>query len=89
MTSPGELAVVAVMAFVAAALAAVTGFGGAVVLLPVLAWAFGVRDAVPILTVAQLIGNGWAASRRTWAARTTPSTPIATPSPSTITMPGR
>lgn len=58
MTSPGELAVVAVMAFVAAALAAVTGFGGAVVLLPVLAWAFGVRDAVPILTVAQLIGNG-------------------------------
>jgi uncharacterized membrane protein YfcA len=58
VTSPGELAVVAVMAFVAAALAAVTGFGGAVVLLPVLAWAFGVRDAVPILTVAQLIGNG-------------------------------
>jgi uncharacterized membrane protein YfcA len=58
MTSIGGLAVVAVVAFVAAALAAVAGFGGAVVLLPVLAWAFGVRDAVPILTVAQLIGNG-------------------------------
>jgi uncharacterized membrane protein YfcA len=38
--------------------AAVAGFGGAAVLLPVLVVAFGVRDAVPILTVAQLIGNG-------------------------------
>jgi uncharacterized membrane protein YfcA len=45
-------------AFVAATLAAVTGFGGAAVLLPVLVAAFGIRDAVPILTVAQLIGNG-------------------------------
>ncbi len=33
------------------------GFGGAAVLLPVLVAAFGVRDAIPILTVAQLIGN--------------------------------
>jgi uncharacterized membrane protein YfcA len=45
-------------ALVAATLAAVAGFGGAAVLLPVLVLAFGVRDAVPILTVAQLIGNG-------------------------------
>lgn len=45
-------------AFAAATLAAVTGFGGAAVLLPVLVIAFGIRDAVPILTVAQLIGNG-------------------------------
>jgi uncharacterized protein len=37
---------------------AVTGFGGAAVLLPVLVWSFGVREAIPILTVAQLIGNG-------------------------------
>ncbi|HVX86163.1 MAG TPA: sulfite exporter TauE/SafE family protein [Phycisphaerae bacterium] len=43
--------------FVAAALAAVTGFGGAAVLLPILVLVFGVRDAIPILTVAQLIGN--------------------------------
>lgn len=41
----------------AATLAAVTGFGGAAVLLPVLVSAFGIRAAVPILTVAQLIGN--------------------------------
>jgi uncharacterized membrane protein YfcA len=46
-----------VTAFVAATLAAVTGFGGAAVLLPILVLVFGVRDAIPILTVAQLIGN--------------------------------
>ncbi len=49
--------VVLVAALVASTLAAVTGFGGAAVLLPVLVAAFGMRDAVPILTVAQLIGN--------------------------------
>ena len=42
----------------AATIAGVTGFGGAVLLLPVLVWAFGARDAVIVLTVAQLIGNG-------------------------------
>lgn len=44
-------------AFLASTLAAVAGFGGAAVLLPVLVLVFGVRDAIPILTVAQLIGN--------------------------------
>jgi uncharacterized membrane protein YfcA len=42
----------------ASTLAAVAGFGGAAVLLPALVAVFGVRAAVPILTVAQLIGNG-------------------------------
>lgn len=46
------------IALIASTLAAVTGFGGAAVLLPVLVAVFGVRDAVPILTVAQLLGNG-------------------------------
>ena len=45
-------------ALIASTLAAVTGFGGAAVLLPLLVIAVGVRDAVPILTVAQLVGNG-------------------------------
>ncbi len=45
------------LAFVAATLAAVTGFGAAAVLLPVLVASFGVREAIPILTVAQLVGN--------------------------------
>ncbi|MBI4888920.1 MAG: sulfite exporter TauE/SafE family protein [Acidobacteria bacterium] len=52
------LILVAAAALMASTLAGVTGFGGAAVLLPVLVLAFGVRDAVPILTVAQLIGNG-------------------------------
>jgi uncharacterized protein len=49
--------VLMVTALFAATLAAITGFGGAAVLLPVLVGAFGMRNAVPILTVAQLIGN--------------------------------
>ena len=53
-----DLVLVAGAALVAATLAAVAGFGGAAVLLPVLVASFGVRDAIPILTVAQLIGNG-------------------------------
>lgn len=56
--SPLTAGVLALVALLAATLAAVTGFGGAAVLLPVLVAAFGVRDAIPILTVAQLIGNG-------------------------------
>ena len=51
------LIVVALVAVLAAMLGAVAGFGGAALMLPVLTWAFGVRDAIPILTVAQLIGN--------------------------------
>jgi uncharacterized membrane protein YfcA len=51
-------AAVGVVAFIAATLAAVTGFGGAAVLLPVLVATFGLREAIPILTVAQLVGNG-------------------------------
>lgn len=52
-----RLALLALVAFIAALLAAVTGFGGAAVLLPMLVFVFGVREAIPILTVAQLIGN--------------------------------
>ena len=44
-------------AFLASTLAAVAGFGGAAILLPLLVTVFGVRDAIPILTVAQLFGN--------------------------------
>jgi uncharacterized protein len=53
-----EVVLVAVAAFAAATIAGVSGFGGAVVLLPVLVAAFGPRDAIVVLTVAQLVGNG-------------------------------
>lgn len=60
-------------AFVAAALAAVAGFGGAAVLLPILVAGFGVREAIPILTVAQLMGNG----SRVWFNRRDLALPVA------------
>ena len=47
----------AAAALLASVLSSVTGFGGAIIMLPALTLAFGVRDAVPILTVAQLLGN--------------------------------
>jgi uncharacterized membrane protein YfcA len=55
--SPADLLLLAGGAFVGSLLASVAGFGGAAVLLPFLVVLFGVRDAIPILTVAQLIGN--------------------------------
>ncbi|HEX4574429.1 MAG TPA: sulfite exporter TauE/SafE family protein [Gemmatimonadales bacterium] len=59
-------------ALAASTLAAVTGFGGAAVLLPALVALFGVRDAIPILTVAQLIGNG----SRVWFNRREVAVPV-------------
>lgn len=44
-------------ALLASTMAAVTGTGGGILLLPVMVWMFGVRDAVPMYAVAQLIGN--------------------------------
>jgi uncharacterized protein len=55
---PFHAAVLLSVAFIAATLAALTGFGGAAALLPVLVATFGVREAIPILTIAQLVGNG-------------------------------
>ena len=53
-----HFALLAGVAFAAATVAGVTGFGGAAILLPALVLAYGTRDAIPILTVAQLVGNG-------------------------------
>jgi hypothetical protein len=49
--------VIVAAALTASTLAAVAGFGGAAIMLPILVWAAGVRDAIPLLTIAQLIGN--------------------------------
>ncbi|HEX4601444.1 MAG TPA: sulfite exporter TauE/SafE family protein, partial [Gemmatimonadales bacterium] len=59
-------------ALAASTLAAVTGFGGAALLLPALVVVFGVRDAIPVLTVAQLIGNG----SRVWFNRREVAVPV-------------
>jgi len=44
-------------AFVAAAISGTAGFGGALLLLPLLVMSVGPTQAVPLLTVAQLVGN--------------------------------
>ncbi|MDR6864679.1 sulfite exporter TauE/SafE family protein [Phycicoccus sp. 3266] len=55
---PLSLALAAVAAFALAVVSAVAGFGGGVVLLPVFTALFGLRVAVPVLTLAQLVSNG-------------------------------
>lgn len=57
-----QLALVGVVALLGSMLSAVSGFGSAAVLLPVLAFALGEKEAVPVLTIAQIVGNaskGW------------------------------
>lgn len=52
------LLVSSVAAFALALLSAVAGFGGGVLLLPVFTALFGLRFAVPMLTLTQLSSNG-------------------------------
>lgn len=61
-----------VAAFALAALSAVAGFGGAVLLLPVFTALFGLRVAVPILTLTQLASNGG----RAWLNRSEVQRPL-------------
>lgn len=56
------------VALVAGTIGGVVGFGSAVILLPVCAYTFGAAEAVPILTIAALIGN---LSRATFSWRET------------------
>lgn len=51
-------ALLALATFATATLSAVAGFGGGVLLLPIFVAALGARDAVAVLTVAQLASNG-------------------------------
>ena len=52
-----KLVLLIVAAAVAATVSGATGFGGALLLLPVLVFAVDVKAAVPLLTLAQLGGN--------------------------------
>ncbi len=54
------------LSLLASIIAAVAGFGGSVILLPLVVHLFGIKEAVPILTVAQLLGN----ASRVWFGRT-------------------
>ncbi len=67
-----DLLLVAVTALLAATLSAIAGFSGGSLLLPVLVAVFGVHDAVPMLAVAQVIGNG----ARAWLNRRQVHSPV-------------
>jgi uncharacterized membrane protein YfcA len=51
-------ALLLICGWLAGTVSGVAGFGGALLLLPVLTFTVGIKAAVPILTVAQLLGNG-------------------------------
>ncbi len=53
------------MSYFAALISGAAGFGGALLLLPVLTSIVGVKAAIPILTIGQIFGN----SSRVWFGR--------------------
>jgi uncharacterized membrane protein YfcA len=61
-----SLLAASVAAFALALVSAVAGFGGGVLLLPVFTALFGLRAAVPMLTITQLASN----ASRVWLNRT-------------------
>jgi uncharacterized membrane protein YfcA len=58
MPDPLALALAIVAAFGLAVVSAVAGFGGGALLLPVFTGLFGLRVAVPVLTLTQIVSNG-------------------------------
>ncbi|MDB5266975.1 MAG: putative permease [Hymenobacter sp.] len=52
-----EYLILFVVAYLAATVSASVGFGGALIFLPILANIVGIKEAVPVLTVAQIFGN--------------------------------
>ena len=52
-----DVAILGIAAFAASLVGSVAGSGGTAVLLPILVIYFGVRDAIPILTIANLSSN--------------------------------
>lgn len=50
-------AVLIVVGFVAGLLSGSVGFGGGMILLPVITWCFGVEVAIPVSTIAQMLSN--------------------------------
>lgn len=60
-----KVVILFVASFAAATISGVAGFGGALLLLPVLMGSVGAKAAVPILTIGQLFGN----ASRVWFGR--------------------
>ena len=60
MPDPASMAILAGITLLAFTIAGLAGFGGGLIVMPVLVWMLGPREAVPIITLVQLVG---AASR--------------------------
>jgi len=60
-----DLILIFLIAFLAATISGAAGFGGALLLLPVLTVIVGIKAAVPILTIGQIYGN----ASRVWFGR--------------------
>jgi uncharacterized membrane protein YfcA len=56
---------IAVLAFAAAVMGGIAGIGTAIAMIPVLTFAFGVREAIPIIAIAMTLNN----FSRAWANR--------------------
>ena len=67
-----KIAAVVVATAVGFTIAGVAGFGGGVVALPVLVWVFGVREAIPILSISQLFST----TSRVWLHRDAINWPV-------------
>ena len=57
-----KIAAVLIATLIGFTLAGVAGFGGGVVILPILVWVFGLKEAIPILAISQFLGT----STRVW-----------------------
>lgn len=55
---PTQIIVILILSLLAATISGVAGFGGGLILLPLLTYFEPLNVAVPLLTVAQLFGNG-------------------------------
>jgi uncharacterized protein len=49
---------IAIMGVFAGTVGGVIGFGSSIILMPILVWVFGAKQAVPIMAVAALFANG-------------------------------
>ena len=57
MPDPVTIAILAGISLLAFTVAGLAGFGSGVIALPVLVWMLGPREAVPIITLVQLVGS--------------------------------
>ena len=63
MPDPLALAVLAGAALLGFTIAGISGFGGGLIVMPLLVWMLGPREAVPIIGLVQLVAS---ASRMTF-----------------------